>query len=226
MGRSKHPLELKLHILQLFEKGNYSINELCERFSLNHQTLYSWKMKYEASGRDGLHEATSCKFYSKELKLAAVEDYIQRNYSQMEVLAKYEISSTSVLKRWVKKYTSHSEIKDSGKGMSQAMTEGRKTTFGERIEIVEYCLKHQKNYQLAAHTYGISYQQIYQWTKKFETNGEEGLRDRRGRTKDEVELTIEEKMKLEIQRIKRENERLRAENLFLKKLEEIERRRR
>jgi len=144
----------------------------------------------------------------------------------MEVLAKYEISSTSVLKRWLKKYTSHSELKDSGKGMGQAMIEGRKTTFEERIEIVEYCLKHQKNYQLAAHTYGVSYQQVYQWTKKFETNGEEGLRDRRGRTKDEVELTVEEKLKLEIQRIERENERLRAENLFLKKLEEIERRRR
>lgn len=226
MGRSKHPLELKLHILQLFEEGQYSISELCEKFSVNDQTLYSWRMKYEAGERDGLQEATSCKFYSKELKLAAVEDYIQQNYSQMEVLAKYEISSTSVLKRWVKKYTSHSELKDSGKGMSRAMTEGRKTTFEERIEIVDYCLKHQKNYQLAAHTYGVSYQQVYQWTKKFEANGEEGLRDRRGRTKDEVELTIEEKLKLEIQRIERENERLRAENLFLKKLEEIERRHR
>lgn len=72
-------------------------------------------MKYEASGRDGLHKATSCKFYSKELKLAAMEDYVQRNYSQMEVLAKYEISSTSVLKRWVKKYTSHSEYFSCGK---------------------------------------------------------------------------------------------------------------
>ncbi len=143
MGRCKHPLELKLHILQLFEEGHYSINELCERFSIDHQTFHRWK---EAGGREGLQEAASCKFYSKELKLAAVEDYIQRNYSQMEVLAKYEISSTSVLKSWVKKYTSHSEIKDSGKGMRQAMTEGRKTTFEERIEIVEYCLKHQKNY--------------------------------------------------------------------------------
>jgi len=46
-------------------------------------------MKYEAGG--------TCKFYSKELKLAAVRNYIQQNYSQMEVLAKYEISSTSVL---------------------------------------------------------------------------------------------------------------------------------
>ncbi len=64
-------------------------------------------MKFEAGGREGLQEATSCKSYSKELKLAAVKDYIQRNYSQMEVLAKYGISSTSVLKRWAKKYTSH-----------------------------------------------------------------------------------------------------------------------
>ena len=37
---------------------------------------------------------------------------------------------------------------------------------------------------------------------------------------------MEEKLQLEIKRIERENERLRAENLFLKKLEEIERRRR
>ncbi len=51
MGRSKHPLELKLHILQMFEEGNYSINELCERFSLDHQTFRRWKMKYEADGR-------------------------------------------------------------------------------------------------------------------------------------------------------------------------------
>ncbi len=87
MGRSKHPFEFKLHIFQLFEEGQYSISELCERFSINDQTLYS-----EAGGREGFQEATSCKFYSKELKLAAVEDDIQRNNSQMEVLAKYEIS--------------------------------------------------------------------------------------------------------------------------------------
>ncbi|MGY3186829.1 transposase-like protein [Lysinibacillus sp. TE18511] len=61
----------------MFEEGHYSISELCERFSVNDQTLYRWRIKYEAGGRDGLQEATSCKFYSKELKLAAVEDYIQ-----------------------------------------------------------------------------------------------------------------------------------------------------
>ncbi|PKG21520.1 hypothetical protein, partial [Niallia nealsonii] len=58
-----------------------------------------------------------------------------------------------------------------------------------------------------------------------EDGGDEALKDQRGRKKEEVELTLEEKVRLEMKRLERENERLRAENLFLKKLEEIERRR-
>ena len=50
-------------------------------------------------------------------------------------------------------------------------------------------------------------------------------KDKRGRKKEEAELSPEEKMKLEMKKLERENERLRAENLFLRKLEEIERRR-
>ncbi len=44
--------------------------------------------------------------------------------------------------------------------------------------------------------------------------------------KKKLNLTPEEKIKLEMKKLERENERLRAENAFLKKLEEIERRRR
>ncbi|MEK5271113.1 MAG: hypothetical protein C6W54_15845 [Bacillaceae bacterium] len=66
---------------------------------------------------------------------------------------------------------------------------------------------------------------VYQWVKKYENGGEEALKDKRGRKKEEAELSPEEKMKLEMKKLERENERLRAENLFLRKLEEIERRR-
>lgn len=159
--------------------------------------------------------------YSKELKINAVEDFLQKDLTVNEILEKYTISSDSILRSWVKKYTSHSELKDSGEGMSQSMTKGRKTTFEERIQIVDHCLKQQNDYLATSETYGVSYQQVYQWVKKFEAAGEDGLRDRRGRTKVEIELTAEEKLQLEIKRIERENERLRAENLFLKKLEEI-----
>lgn len=37
------------------------------------------------------------------------------------------------------------------------MTKGKKTTFEKHIKIVDYCFKQQKNYQLAAQTYAISY---------------------------------------------------------------------
>ncbi|WP_277874808.1 helix-turn-helix domain-containing protein [Aeribacillus composti] len=76
-----------------------------------------------------------------------------------------------------------------------------------------------------AETYEVSYQQVYQWVKKYENGGEEALKDKRGRKKEEAKLSPEGKMKLEMKKLERENERLRAENLFLRKLEEIERRR-
>ena len=82
-----------------------------------------------------------------------------------------------------------------------------------------------KDYQRTAETYGVSYQQVYQWVKKYEDGGDEALKDKRGRKKEEAELTAEDKINLQIKRFESENERLRAENLFLKKLEEIERRR-
>jgi transposase len=106
------------------------------------------------------------------------------------------------------------------------MTTGRKTTLDERIQIVLYCLENGKDYQKAAETFRVSYQQAYQWVKKYEDGSEEALKDKRGKKKEEAELSPEQKMKLEMQRLARENERLRAENAFLKKLEEIERRRR
>jgi len=108
--------------------------------------------------------------------------------------------------------------------MDRAMTKGRKTTFEERMEIVRYCLDNGRNYQRTAEIFAVSYHQVYGWTKKYDADGVHGLEDRRGRTKQEEELTNEEKLERRIQQIERENERLRAENLFLKKLEEIERR--
>ncbi len=225
MGRSRHSVSQKLHILQLFQEGHYSIRELCKEFSLNEQTFQVWRMKYEAHGREGLQEASSPKSYSEALKLAAVEDYLHGTYSQMEILAKYNLSSTSMLKNWAKKYTSHNEPKDLDKGLKKRMTRGRKTTFEERIEIVQNCIVDAKNYRATAKRYKVSYQQVYQWVKKFEKLGQLGLQDRRGHSRPTEELSAEDKLRLRIQQMERENERLRAENLFLKKLEEVERRR-
>ena len=105
------------------------------------------------------------------------------------------------------------------------MTKGRKTTFEERIEIVSDCLKAGQNYEEAAEKYQVSYQQVYQWVHKYKEHGIDGLIDRRGRTKPVSEMSELEKIKAENKILRAQLERKELENIFLKKVDEIERRR-
>lgn len=226
MKRNHFSKEEKFEILNFYNNSYLTLNEVAELYKVDPRTIKDWQNNYRFFGEHGLERLTNHNSYTKEVKLAAVQDYISGEHSLRETVRKYRLSGTSVLRNWIKKYTSHSELKDSGKGMSQTMTKRKKTTVEERIIIVQACIANAKNYQAIAEKYTVSYQQVYQWVKKYEEHGELGLQDRRGRTKAEEELSEEAKLRLEIQRIERENERLRAENLFLKKLEEIERRHR
>jgi transposase len=225
MSKRGHSLQDKIQIIKAWKNESHTISELEFIYKVNNDSIYEWVYRYEKYGLEGLKESPSWKMYSKELKQMAVQDVLSGNYSIREVTRKHEISSTSLLRKWIKKYNSHRELKDTSKGRTNTMTR-RSTTINERKEIVLYCLENGKDYQKAAETFKVSYQQVYQWVKKYEDGGEEALRDKRGRKKEEVELSPEQKMKLEMKRLASENERLRAENLFLKKLEEIERRRR
>lgn len=226
MSNRTHSLEDKIKVIKALEEGSYSISDLESIYNVHNLSIYDWVYKYGKYGVEGLKERSTWSEYSKELKLEAVKDYLSGQYSLREVTRKYEIPSTATLRSWVKKYNSHRELKDTSKGRTSSMTEGRKTTWDQRIQIVRDCLGNGKDFQVTAETYEVSYQQVYQWVKKYEDGGEEALKDKRGRKKEEVELTPEEKIKLQMKKLERENERLRAENLFLKKLEEIERRRR
>ena len=225
MPKKSFSLDIKILALQYLEEGYHTIKEICSMFSVNDVTLLQWRALYQFGGIEALTRSKKNKVYSKELKQSAVEDYLSGNYSMFDIVAKYGCG-LAVFKNWLKIYTSHSELKDSDKGLSQTMTKGRKTTVEERIEIAKACLANGKNYQETAAQYEVSYQQVYQWVRKFEEHGEQGLADRRGRTKPAEERTPEDELRLKIQQMERENERLRAENLLLKKLEEIERRRR
>lgn len=216
--------EEKLAIIKFYQEERYTLNEVAKIFNVHRDTIKDWQNNYLYFGEEGLEPLNQQKSYSKEIKIAAVQDYLSGEFSLREVVRKYRLSTRSVLRNWIKKYTSHSEFKDSGKGMNQTMTKGRKTTVEERIDIVKACLATGKNYQETAAQYEVSYQQVYQWVKKFEINSEDGLVDYRGRTKPVEERTPEDELRIKVQQMERENERLRAENLFLKKLEEIERR--
>ena len=162
------------------------------------------------------------KKYSTELKLQAVKDYLNGEGSYETLKEKYELRSSTQLKNWVMWYNGHKEFKErtSGKGEIY-MTKGRKTTQEERAEIVAFCIEHNKDYGLTVETYKVSYQQIYAWVRKYEEGGVDKLKDNRGRTKPEEEMTEIEKLKAEIKILEAKNRQLEIENAFIKKLGEL-----
>ena len=105
------------------------------------------------------------------------------------------------------------------------MTKGRKTTFEERVEIASYCISHGHNYAETSEKFKVSYQQARSYAIKYETVGVTALQDNRGKRKPEDTLTEAEKLRAELKLEKAKRQRAEMELSFLKKLEEIERRR-
>jgi len=223
--RSPISLELKLHVVRrcLGHKSNPYYE--AKKLGVKTDTVKNWLRKYEADGLDGLKESTRWKTYSNELKLAAIKDVLSGQYSVADAIKKHHISSGSVLQKWISKYTSEIELKPTRKGRGLSpMNKGRKTTFEERIEIAQYTIANGLDYQKAIGKYGVSYQQVYAWVRKYQEGGEDALKDNRGRKKPVDELDEHERLKLRIKELEARNEYLEMENAFAKKLEEIKRR--
>ena len=103
------------------------------------------------------------------------------------------------------------------------MTKGRDTTYEERIAFVKECIENGYNYTEISEKYKVGYQQIYTWVQKYKKDGEDALKDRRGRhKKDYKPQTEEERLKLEVATLKRQLYLSQMEIDVLKKLQELE----
>ena len=162
------------------------------------------------------------KSYPVELKYQAVGDYLSGKGSLSEICKKYRIRSDCQLRNWIKLYNSHKELRCYTGG--SRMTKGRDTTYEERIALVKECIENGYNYAEIAQKYKVGYQQIYTWVQKYKKDGENALKDRRGRhKKDYKPQTEEERLKLEVATLKRQLYLAQMENDVLKKLQELER---
>ncbi len=222
---NQYSAQEKLAILQELEEGKKTLLYVASKYDISKTTLKRWRHRYELYGYEGLKIRNYKTGYSAELKLQAVLDYLSGNYSQYQIIDKYKIASRTQLIRWINQYNSHSSLKSYKDGGARAMTKGRVTNWKERIDIVLYCLSHNHDYQNTSETYQVSYQQVYQWVKKYEDGGEDALKDGRGRKKAPEELSEADRQKLAMKKLEYENERLKAENALLKKLQELEGRR-
>lgn len=149
--------EIKIDIVERYLAGKTTISHEAKLLGVSRGTIIEWVSGYKCMGENGLITTSQNTVYSVATKQNAAEDYLNGKGSYLEICRKYKIRSTTQLKSWIKKYNGHEELKASRSGGKPIMTNGRKTTYKERIAIVQYCIENQNNYSETADKFKVSY---------------------------------------------------------------------
>jgi transposase-like protein len=220
----KIPSEEKIRVVTAYLAGKYGYNEAAKVAGVSRAIFGRWVHQYKSDGPTVFIPVEGKTKFPPETKKAAVEEYLSGKGSQQDICDTYHIRSHTTLQEWIKVYNNHGTFKEMAGGSSMGL--GRQTTPDERIRIAEECISNGKNYGVIASKYEVSYQQVYTWVKKYSEMGKDGLQDRRGRRPGSLpSRTPEEELKAKITRLEHEKYMLQMENDFLKKLDEVERRR-
>ena len=223
--KAKYTVEAKVRAAERYLRGEASAAGIAAEMEMGKRgksTVREWAATYRENGIEGFHLKEGNSSYTAETKKQAVEEYLQGKGSLREISRKYHIPNKETLRQWVEVYNSNRELRGYDPRPEVYVAMRKKTTKEEREEIVRYCLEHGKDYKGTAAKYEVSYSQVYQWVRHYEEQGEAGLEDRRGKRKSDDEVD-------ELERLRRENLRLKAElqkserlNLLLKKVKEYE----
>lgn len=201
--------------------GNRSSAEICNCLHISTRTIQDRAAIYKKHGILGLTKKTKNRSYSKEFKMELVKKYISGEASSVDLAHQYDISS-GLLRNWIRMYNANIELKDYNPKQEVYMAKARrKTTIDERKEIVNYCIEHNRNYKETAALYNVSYSQVYSWMKKYDSDGEEGLIDKRGHHKLDDEVDELERLRRENVRLKRQLEEKDMTVELLKKVKEF-----
>lgn len=221
MANNKYSKKEKLAILAWYRAGN-TLVATCKKFGVTGTSILNWQRSIEAGHPEHLEPARTCTQYSAEFKHKAIAAYFNGQGTIREIATKLGLRTPQNLYAWIRKYNEGDIIRSTSGGRSH-MEGRRKTSHEERLKIVKYCLDHDRNYRQTAEHYGVSYNQVYSWVRKYEDRGAEGLEDRRGKPKRESDLTAEDIFRREAREKNRRIKDLECEVALLKKLKELER---
>jgi len=223
--KSKFTKELKIEVVRRYEIGEESIAMLANEINVNESTVSNWIDKYHVHGESAFDPRPKNASYITEFKEEVVTAYLNGEDSYRRLALRYHIPAHTIIKRWVKEYTKLEGLKEYCPQGDVYQMKSRKTTQEERIEIVKYCLEHDKDYKVTATVFNVAYANVYNWVQKYIKEGNEGLGDNRGHHKSDAEVDEITLLKRQLERTERERDIAQMENRLLKKVEEIERRR-
>ena len=162
MAKSKHSAEWKIALVEQYLSGGGSYDNLAHANGVGSTSLKRWVSQYRAHEAEGFIREAGNKHYSKEFKEQCVKAVLTGKGSVNDIVAKYNISDRSDLRRWIACYNANRELKDYEPKREVYMAEARrKTTLNERKEIVDYCISHNNDYKGTASRFDVSYSQVY-----------------------------------------------------------------
>ena len=224
--KQKATVEEKIRIVRKCLAGEITQYKAASLIQVDPSTISLWIHQYKLEGSTAFLPRKNNRHYPSELKTEAVLSYLSGEGSLGYICQKYRIRNIVQLRTWIKVYNAHGDLnsrKHSGGG--SYMSTSRNTTQEERLQIVKESLASGRNYGEVAQKYNVSYQQVRNWTLRYEKMGEAGLEDRRGRRKkDQKPRTELEKAQIEIEKLKHQLYMAEMERDLLKKLQELERR--
>ena len=228
MGRkNKYSKEIKVKVIKDYKKGTKSLAEICNELNCDRIAFLNWLHMFDSYGESIFDDKTSNNSYTKDFKEKVVKEYLDGKGSLREIQVKYKILSPDTLRKWILKYNNGIILTDY-KPMSEVYTmKSRKTSYEERIEIVNYCMSNDYDYKSTANKYNVPYSQVYTWVKKVKENGYGALEPQKKGPKQKNVIqpkTPEDILELENERLRRENERLQIELEVLKKKHRLKKR--
>ena len=228
MGRkNKYSKEIKVKVIKDYKKGTKSLAEICNELNCDRIAFLNWLHMFDSYGESIFDDKTSNNSYTKDFKEKVVKEYLDGKGSLREIQVKYKILSPDTLRKWILKYNNGIILTDY-KPMSEVYTmKSRKTSYEERIEIVNYCMSNDYDYKSTANKYNVPYSQVYTWVKKVKENGYGALEPQKKGPKQKNVIqpkTPEDILELENERLRRENERLQIELEVLKKKHRLQKR--
>ena len=186
--------------------------------------MSKWIKQFLLAGLAGIIRPKHNRRYPLSIKVAAVKAYLLGEYTNQEILEQYQIRNISQLRQWVISYNNDKLIVNQPT-RKRARKMGRKVTFDEKKQIVQWTIEHGNNYKLAAEKYEVSYQRVYSWVRKYQKDHDwTVLKDNRGRNKGKEPTNELERLRKRVRELEARDHEREVQIAFAKKLVEIQNR--